>query len=89
MYGRNAHGHIAYMPEMETRVYEQMESETPDYDYVLQKASEGDYNFVVTYENCPIEEKILNAYGYDEIGLCEGYIIYQKVADVIVSVPES
>ena len=83
MYGRNAHGHIAYMPEMETRVYEQMESEIPDYDYVLQKASEGDYNFVVTYENRPIAEKILNAYGYKEMCQCEGYIIYQSVSEAI------
>lgn len=83
MYGRNAHGHIAYMPEMEARVYEQMESETPDYDFVLQKASEGDYTFVVTYENRPIEEEILNAYGYEEMCQCEGYIIYQSVSEAI------
>ncbi|MGN0251033.1 MAG: hypothetical protein ACI4EH_06705 [Oliverpabstia sp.] len=89
MYGRNAHGYIAYMPDMENRVYEQMESETPDYEFVLQKASEGDYTYVVTYENRPIAKKILNTYGYEEMCLCEGYIIYQKVTDVILLVPES
>lgn len=89
MYGRNAHGHISYISEIENRVYEQMESETPNYDYVLRKSSEGEYNFVVTYENRPIAQEILNTYGYEAACVIEGYIIYQKVADAMEYISKS
>lgn len=88
MYGRNAHGHISYISQIEKHIYEQLESETPNYDYVLKKASEGDYHFVVTYEDRPIAQEILNTYGYEGVCVCEGYIIYQKVADGIEYIPE-
>lgn len=76
MYGRNAHGYITYIDETARNVFGTTEQEQPDYHYVLSKAVELAYNFVVVVENKGIDPIILEQYGYEEIERTLGYIIY-------------
>ena len=75
-YGRNAFGYILAMPQEQWDIYQEMEKETPDFDYILGKAVERNYTFVVTYDRHVIEEEILLKYNYYEKACVAGYRIY-------------
>lgn len=76
MYGRNAQGYINRASDEVKTMYNVMESEAPDYDYVLTKARLLNYNFVVNVDTKPISESTLSIYGYEWIKSIDGYNIY-------------
>ena len=76
MYGRDVQGYIMRAPDDIKKVYACMESEMPDYEYVLSKAFEGRYEFVVTKELKPVDDITLDKYGYNLIQNVDGYNIY-------------
>ena len=76
MYGRDAEGYILYASDEVKAMYTVMESEAPDYNYVLSRAVHWGYNFVVNVESKPIDEKLLSKYGYTLLKNEDGYNIY-------------
>ncbi|MBQ9609884.1 MAG: hypothetical protein IJV15_10640 [Lachnospiraceae bacterium] len=64
MYGRNADGYINELNDRYKNVHYQMQSDTPDYEYVFSIAKEDGYNFVVCNKNKPVPDNILQMYGY-------------------------
>ena len=76
MYGRNAQGYINRASDEVLVMYNVMESENPDYDYVLTRAKHWGYNFVVNTQNKPIDETLLCYYGYELLKSIDGYNIY-------------
>ncbi len=76
MYGRNAEGFINFASDEVKVMYSVMESETPDYTYVLSRAQHWGYNFIVNTDSRPISEKDIKRYGYKLIDSVDGYNIY-------------
>lgn len=76
MYGRNAHWYIMWISELATSVYNEMESEVPDYDYVLSTCVDKEYNFVVVIDSKAIPNNILEKYSYERVGQTDGMIVY-------------
>lgn len=81
MYGRDVQGYIRGVSEDVRKVYEYMESDNPDYDYILSQSLEGGYGFVVTYDSKPIDDITLDKYGYKLINNVVGYNIYYNSFD--------
>lgn len=81
MYGRNVNGFILWTPDEIKNMYYAMESETPDFDYILSHAQSLDYDFVVTYERNVISEEVLSQYQYAEVACVDGYRIYHAVGE--------
>ena len=76
VYGRDVLGFIIPNWGEEWHAFEQLESETPDYSWIMQCAERENCSFIVTYKDKGIDEQLLVLYGYVEI-LYEGnYIIY-------------
>lgn len=80
-YGRNAQGYITggfdqELYEEQYMVYHLMESENPDYNYILNVARNCGYHFVVVYKSKEIPQDILNEYQYTELKQEKEYIIY-------------
>lgn len=84
MYGRNIYEYITDFTERDRLTWIQIEGLAgaygmeKDYGVVLQYAVEEDYQFVITYEDRPIPQEILDQYGYEDISHCEGFIIYHE-----------
>ena len=76
MYGRNAQGYINRASDEVKVMYNVMESEVPDYNYVLTRAKHWGYNFIVNVESKPISEDTLRYYGYELLQNVDGYNIY-------------
>ncbi len=81
LYGRDVQGYIMGVSDDIRSVYSSMESETPDYSFILEKATDGGYGFVVTYDSKPIEDNVLDTYGYNIIQSTNGYKIYYNSFD--------
>ena len=64
MYGRDVEGYILYTTKERTAMFEQLESEYPDYSYIFPAAYEGGYNFVVTYSENPVPDEYQEIYKY-------------------------
>lgn len=75
-YGRDVQGYIIDYTDEQMRVYQQIESMTPDYEFVVYEAYNRGYNFIVVYEDKPIQSYILDYYKYEMLEQKEGYIIY-------------
>lgn len=78
MYGRNAQSYITYIDQNALSVYYHMEDPAPDYGFVLSKAVEMQYDFIVAYEAKPIEQAILEQFGYYEVGRTYGMVVYHN-----------
>lgn len=76
MYGRNAEGYINYADDSVKAMYSVMESESPDYTYVLTRALHWGYSFVVNTDSRPIDEALAKRYGYELIATTDGYNVY-------------
>lgn len=76
MYGRNAEGYINRASDEVKNMYSVIESDNPDYEYVLIRAKHWGYNFVLNTENKPIDNDLLNEYGYFLLKNTDGYNIY-------------
>ncbi len=76
MYGRNAEGYINYADDNVKVMYSVMESDVPDYTYVLTRARHWGYNFVVNVDTKPIDESVSARFGYELIKNIDGYNIY-------------
>ena len=81
MYGRDVQGYIRGVSDDVRKVYESMESDNPDYDYILSQSLEGGYGFVITYDSKSIDDTILDKYGYNLINNVVGYNIYYNSFD--------
>ncbi len=75
-YGRDMESYIETKTGEDDAVYEQMESLTPDYSIVCDAAVYCNYDFIVTYADRPINEKLISKYNYKEIAKTDGKIIY-------------
>lgn len=64
MYGRNAEGYINNLADKYIPVHQQMQAESPDYDYVFSVASEDNYNFIACNKRKPVPDEVLRKYGY-------------------------
>ncbi len=84
MYGRDTENYIDKASEYEKKIYKQMESENPDYAYILSNARRLKYNFVVNTYDKPIDYETMTAYGYKLISDKGGYNVYYNP-----DVPES
>ncbi|MBO4862775.1 MAG: MBL fold metallo-hydrolase [Eubacterium sp.] len=76
MYGRNAENYMDKASEYEKRIFKEMESETPNYTYVLSSARRLGYNFIVNTEDKPIDTETERLYGYSLLDNTNGYNIY-------------
>lgn len=76
MYGRNVQGYIFDASKTQLNVFEEMEKEIPDYAYILETAINENYDFLVTPKEKAINEEILLAYNYRELGNTKEYIVY-------------
>ena len=84
LYGRNADGYISALDDQDIRklVSIEMDSETPNYDFILSAAVDEDVTFVIVHEEKRIVEQILEKYGYDEIGAGQGYVVYSSLTSL-------
>lgn len=76
MYGRNADGYINELDDRYMNVHYQMQSETPNYDYVFSVAREDEYSYVVCNKNKPVSDDILQMYGYSSCIDVGNYWVY-------------
>lgn len=76
MYGRNVNGYIVWQSQEQMDMFYNMESEAPDFNYILSQAQAMGYDFVVTYDRNVISDDILSQYQYYEAGCVDGYRIY-------------
>ena len=76
MYGRNVSGYIRGIEGNALDIYHQMVAENRNYEYILSRAIDCAYNFVVVESDREIQSRILHAYGYRECGRTERYIVY-------------
>lgn len=81
MYGRNAHWYIVEVTQEQWDMYQAMESESPDFNYILESALQQDYHFVVTYDRNEIAEDILLNYHFYEVACVDGYRVYYVDAE--------
>lgn len=77
MYGRNAHGYIGEISEIQSNVFSEMEKEVPDYTYILETAITEKYDFLVVPKDKKIADEILASYNYSQLGATDEYVIYQ------------
>ncbi len=81
-YGRDVMGALAgfgciiYSPKERKDLYYLMVREEPDYDYVLEYASRRGYNFIVNEEGKPINDALLERYGFELLDTIQGQNIY-------------
>jgi|GEM_PF-1874514 len=75
-YGRDVHNYISRAHTKEKRVYKQLESPNPDYDYVLKAAREDGYAFVAVWMSRPIDPVIAAKYGFGICGAGDSTTIY-------------
>ncbi len=78
MYGRDVQNYIIPNWDVERYAFGLMESETPDYSWILLYANQEDYSFVVTYGDRPIEPEVLSEYGYVRQQYSGNYYIYWR-----------
>ncbi len=76
MYGRNGEGFINRATEDVQIMHAYMESDAPDYEYILSNAKDMGYNFIVNKDSRPIDESLSVKYGYGLIASTDGYNIY-------------
>lgn len=77
LYGRNGKNQYIRLETNELlSVRYAMESQTPDYNYILTKAVEKEVNVIVVEIKKEIDEMILDAYGYKQIVATQNYIVY-------------
>lgn len=82
MYGRNMQGYISESSVDDDDIYKKMSDSNPQYETVLALAQYEGYNFVVNDINKPINQILLDRYGFCEIGRTEYYIVYQAISDM-------
>ena len=78
LYGRDVQDYIIPNWEIERYVFGLMESENPDYKWILRYAAQEGYSFVVAYKNRSIEVEILSESGYVELKCSGNYCIYWR-----------
>lgn len=76
MYGRDAHGYIIGTGELQKSVNAELDSDAPNYSYVLDTIKQEGYSYLITYSNKPVDELILNEYGFTEVARTGQYISY-------------
>lgn len=76
LYGRNADNYINKASEYDKRIYKEMESDTPDYGYILSYARRLKVSFVVNSADKPISGKLQEKYGYSSVGTTGKYNVY-------------
>ena len=74
--GRNGEGFINRATEDVQIMHAYMESDAPDYEYILSNAKDMGYNFIVNKDSRPIDESLSVKYGYGLIASTDGYNIY-------------
>lgn len=78
MYGRDVQGFIVYTSRERMDMYQQIESESPDYNYIFAIAGGKGIEFVVLDVLKPAADvSIQDKFGYHEIGDLEGFRIYK------------
>lgn len=78
MYGRDVQGFIVYTNRERMSMYEQIESDNPDYNYIFAQAGGKGIEFVVLDVLKPVADtELQDKYGYHEIGDLEGFRIYK------------
>jgi hypothetical protein len=81
MYGRDVEGtYIVYSDQRRKDMYAQIESEDPDYRYIISTAYDQGYNFVViSSEKIQPDPACLAEFGYEDMGVVNGYrILYRE-----------
>ena len=76
MYGRNAKGFISTASQDVFDMFDNMETEQPNYEYILNMARSKGYSFVVNKDTKPASEELLRSYGYVLLKNIDGYNIY-------------
>lgn len=76
MYGRNADEYISDILISDKVIFEFMESDYPNYETILAKAVFDGYNFLVCEVSKPIEQSLLDIYGFEEIARTKENIVY-------------
>ena len=76
MYGRNAKGFISTASQDVFDMFDNMETEQPNYEYILNMARNKGYSFVVNKDTKPAPEELLKSYGYVLLKNIDGYNIY-------------
>ena len=76
MYGREVTIHIRNPHEPEFSVYKEIKAENPNWEYVLEIATEYEYDFFVLPINLEVDEELLSKYGYEEAGRTKEHVIY-------------
>ena len=78
-YGRDVLGFIIPIWGGGQYAYQQLESEKPVYSWILQYAVDNGCSIIVTYEKRPIEDNLLQLYGYSQVQYDGDYLIYYKL----------
>lgn len=81
MYGRNADEYISEISGPYKAIYKLMESDSPNYETILAKAEFDGYNFVVCEEAKPIEQSLLDIYGFEEVDRTKENIVYYDTTE--------
>lgn len=76
MYGRNAYGYIREIEGNALDIHHHMLADERDYAYILSRAIDCKYNFVVVEKDKEIQGEKLSNYEYKECGRSENYIVY-------------
>ena len=76
MYGRNVENYINKASEYDKKIDKEMESEHPDYKYILSYARRLKYSFVVNTADKPIDRELQDRYGYKLLDESKDYNIY-------------
>ncbi|MBO4862853.1 MAG: hypothetical protein J5517_00660 [Eubacterium sp.] len=76
LYGRDVEGYIIGTTEEIKNIHLMMESEKPDYNYILSMASSEECDIIVNVEEKPIDDKLASEYGYKFMKSTNGYNIY-------------
>ena len=77
LYGMDGSGNLVYSTnEPCESIYENMESDNPDYNLIFETALVESCNVVVLDSDKIVDDSILDKYGYNPIKEVDGYIIY-------------
>lgn len=76
LYGRNAEGYINDTSADVDSIYASMNSDSPDYNYILYYARLNGYNFVINNDSKPININSTETFGYELMANMAGFNIY-------------
>lgn len=77
MYGRDAAGFIDQIQQDEKSVYDQMTSDSPDFNYIAQVMRKKGYNWLVRYSGDQVGEITPESAGFELVDTVDGYNIYR------------